>query len=486
MRREHGNAYPFRRWLAVAALAGLSLSVHAERVSRSAFDAFMDLSTGATKHTVGMSRNGVPLATAGVPGATQVGNMNFSHAPGGWPVAGANVDVPSPITGKPLAATAKQGFTKASQAAALGRFAMKVATPLAVGVAIFDLVRELGNEGDWELESSSDGTDNKIWKVTSGTQCLSGCLEFKKSAEYSDGTWTTSLSEACSTYNMLSGYSVSFESVNGPSTCLMRWSYNNSTYTQTVGSRSIPPYDTRQRSQVTEAALVAALAAESGWPTDSSIDRALADAMKSSLVELQNSLDTEYAAQLASEYGRVSGNPVTSTLSDGTTKTETQTCEWVQGIPPGPLEWNCWTNTTTVTPQKTTTETVVKSNPDGTTSTETITKTTPSTTLTGTTTASASELNEKLCSDGSRRVMCSDLDTPVEEVPKSSVSVTYAPDDLGFGSGACPAPYGWSDSLGSHSVSLAPLCDKLSSIVRPLVIAFSLLMAVFIILPRES
>lgn len=495
---EHGNAHPLRRWLVAAALAGLSLiagPAFAERVSRSEFNAFMDIATGATKHTVGISSNGVPLATRGVPGATASGNMNFAHSAGAWPTANATVDIPSPISGKTLTATAKQSFSKASQAAALGRFAAKVVTPIAVGVAIYDLIREVGpTDGDWEVRhrTATDGPgDNFFYKTTSGMVCLSGCKEYRKnSATYPDAnspsSWDKSLVGACSTYNSLSGYAVSVSGANGPNSCLMVWSYDGSTYTQTVPTRDIAPYDTRTRTLMSESQFVSELAAESGWPSNSAIDKALADMMNSGLVDLQNSLNTENAAAISAASTKVVSDPKTEALSDGTTKTTTTTCEWVQGIPPGPLEWRCWDNTTTVTPQKTTLETVTKTNPDGTTTTETITKTTPSTTTTGTTTATASELNQKLCPDGTRRLACADLDTVTQDMPKSTHTVTYAADNLGFGGGSCPAPYAWSDSMGSHSVDLAPLCERLTSVVRPLVIAFSLLLAVFIVLPRET
>lgn len=70
-------------------------------------------------------------------------------------------------------------------------------------------------------------------------------------------------------------------------------------------------------------------------------------------------------------------------------------------------------------------------------------------------------------------------EVPFEELPPEPVEWSS-----GLGSGACPAPWSFSVSIGGTTanpeISLQPLCD-LASILRPLVIAISLVVAAFII-----
>lgn len=468
-----------RRGLVAAALLCVPLIGQAERVSRSAFDAFMDLSTGATKHTVGMSSSGVPLATRGVPGANQVGNMNFSHSAGAWPVASASTDVPSPITGKPLTATASQSFTKASTGAALGRFAAKVVTPLAVGVAIYDLAKELG----WGLRKNPDGT-TAFFEVFEHAQCNVGygTSTYANDSNVSSSQFCIRSSAGSSTYAY--GWSHTSGAYGWPGLSFPCGNYScKAGFVETfLGYTQVAVYT--EEIPKTEAEFAAKIASQSGWPSTSAIDRALADAMKSGLVDLQNSLDTENAAKISAPSSQVTSDPKVETLSDGTTKTTTTTCEWVQGIPPGPLEWRCWDNTTTVQPQKTTTETVVKTNPDGSTSTETITKTTPSTTTTGTTTAQASELDEKLCPDGSRRLVCSELEIPTSDaIPKTTKTLTYTAETVLSG-GSCPADKFM--TLGGTEVKVwnwVQACDYITSYVKPVLLAVAAFIALIIVMP---
>src|SRR5438105_471194 len=84
MKHESNHSGRGRRGLfvllgAVAAVCGLT----AATATRSEFQAFLDLATGASNHTMGFGSNGTPVATSGTGGATGYGNMNFTHTPGG-------------------------------------------------------------------------------------------------------------------------------------------------------------------------------------------------------------------------------------------------------------------------------------------------------------------------------------------------------------------------------------------------------------------
>lgn len=94
--------------------------------------------------------------------------------------------------------------------------------------------------------------------------------------------------------------------------------------------------------------------------------------------------------------------------------------------------------------------------------------------------------DEGLCALFPGIAACASLDTPTEEVPASERTITYSAENLGLGSGACPAPFGFGGTLGTHSIDLAPYCEKVEDIIRPLVILFSLLAAFFIVAPTWS
>lgn len=90
------------------------------------------------------------------------------------------------------------------------------------------------------------------------------------------------------------------------------------------------------------------------------------------------------------------------------------------------------------------------------------------------------------CDKDSKGAACANMDVPEDKIPKSEKTVTYAPENLGFGSGQCPAPIGWSDSLGSHQIDLASYCNMLTTWVKPVVIALALMLAFFIVAPIKG
>lgn len=169
------------------------------------------------------------------------------------------------------------------------------------------------------------------------------------------------------------------------------------------------------------------------------------------------------------------GSPVTTTTTetapDGSTVTKTETK----------------TTTNTYTPTATGSNVSVTHTQVTNTQTSSTNNTTNQTTTTNSTsTNNEPPPTEDMCKANPQIAACAKLDTPTEDVPKRTENLSYVAENLGFGGGSCPAPIGWSDSLGSHSIDLAPLCDKLTGVVRPLVIAFALLAAVFIVMPGKT
>lgn len=178
------------------------------------------------------------------------------------------------------------------------------------------------------------------------------------------------------------------------------------------------------------------------------------------------------------------------------------------------VNWSCPTlsgpakvDQTSKTEQKT----ITRSNPDGTTSTSVTTiittitnnytyegnkvtnreETKTTTTADGVTTEQVenkveekpTEAPSELCKANPDAAMCQKLDTPTGEVPKSTKEVVFQTEDMGWGSGSCPAPFTWNDTLGSHSINLATFCDKITTVVRPLVLLLASLAALAIAMP---
>lgn len=444
-KNDHRYRVAIRAAVVALALGCLSLTAGAAG-SRSEFDAFMDLATGSSKHTVGFGNGGVPITTRGVPGSTAAGNMNFSHTPGGMPNLGGQADVPSPLSGKKVPLNIKQPLTAAQTAGALGRFAKKALPVMGTGIALYDLAKELGfrayndpAEGDIDFEREIPGA------------CSDGspCYEYR----VSPGDWSYSRTGACNAYIAIPGsqggpsstgsgtYYTLFHSVtdtggNGYGVC--KWSVmqtstgqgvtvNQASFDRRVGQPTAPTYESASWEE-----FVAAIASKSGWPDGSAVDRALADAANAGgYLEPM----TQPAVATSAGVAKVDAAPYNTIKSDGTTVTSQESCDWISVT--GGIEWRCGTTTTTSTPEKTTTETVVKTNPDGSTVTEVVTRTTPAGTTTESTTGEPESRSD--CDDGSggTRVGCAELDTPEGEIPKSTKTITYSEENV-FGSGSCP------------------------------------------------
>lgn len=85
--------------------------------------------------------------------------------------------------------------------------------------------------------------------------------------------------------------------------------------------------------------------------------------------------------------------------------------------------------------------------------------------------------SEDICEKNPDSLACAELDTPEGEIPRDTIEITFQPDDLGLGSGTCPADR----QIGPHTFSYAATCSTLSTYVYPLVIALSMFGALLII-----
>jgi hypothetical protein len=408
--------------LGALAFAFVCSSASAAAVGRSEFDAFnsfMDATLGNGKQTVGFGPGGQPMVTTGVPGTNAVGNMDITHATGGWPVAGGGASMNTPVPGQKLPLNVKVPLNKAATAAAIGRFAAKVVTPLVVGMALYDLAKELGYGVGGQ---NVDGSPQWMKPVATGCTALPCYL------------WTTTNGDTSIIYYTQEGACRAFATNTG-SDAYPNWAY---TYVSTYGtsgqcvvvasndSNTYYPVGANRGASVgttapvsgTLADLVSAIAAQSGWPSGSAIDRAVADTVNGGEVTVADSTPVS----VTSTTPTVSGAPYNTVMSDGSTRTDQMSCGWVADLF-GAVTFNCWTQSTISKPGTTSTSTTITTNPDGTTTTSSVTSSTPSTTATGTSTGTATP-----------SITCGLPGTPACRIDETGTrgTVTIALDEVGI------------------------------------------------------
>lgn len=155
----------------------------------------------------------------------------------------------------------------------------------------------------------------------------------------------------------------------------------------------------------------------------------------------------------------------------------------------GPTDPGTQTTTTTTTAKNTYTPApfTSSSGPSMTTTQQTQTVTNIINNITNITTTENTTITEsddspekeqkEFCEQNPDSLVCAELDTPEAEIPRDTVNITFAPENLGFGAGTCPAD----KQIGPHTFSYAATCDILASYVRPLVIALALFGALLIV-----
>jgi hypothetical protein len=452
-----------------------------------AYNAFRDQALGGTKHTVGFSNGGTPVITRGVPGApanTKAGNMNATHTAGGPENLGGQSDIPTPV-GQTLPVNVRQPLDAASLGLALAHFAANFYLPVAIGVAIYDLAKEL-NIG---MSPNSTGTGyvftqnefmGDVGYVYDFHTLVGGIPVYWSGAEDACRyTWSYVANVSATNYGV---YVSTTQPGGAGSQVICKGEFHaksNGSLQSTVASGmarqacsgSACPSQ-QNLGNLSESQLASLIASQSGWPSGSAIDRATADMINGNGGPFADPSPAGLATLSPDTTTSVTGAPYNTVQSDGSTSTNTQTCAWVVPFNLGTAEYRCWVTTSTTTAPKTqtTTTTVVQSNPDGTTSTSTQTATTvtPSTTTTGT---STSPPVTDLCIQHPEIIACQRMGTAptAETIPTQSVPVSITP--ITFAApGGCPAPINYAMLGRSYTLSYQPMCD-LMSMLAPLFIA---------------
>lgn len=258
--------------------------------SQGAFDKFMTLAEGTGKHTVGMGTNGTPIVTSGVPGPTQVGNMNIGHTAGGMPEIRGSAQLPTPSPTTKLPIDVRVPLAAGTLGPALLNFAKRVFTPLTVGFAIMDLFNELGfgasRNGAGELlltrdtagvidgfDYANDAVTPTVW-YASATQACTARIAARNASVQTAGTWVR--------YDFVS------VTQGAANMCRVNTVYQNCTNCSQFNQNDVAwqGNPTRPKTIFTTSTIPAthqefldAVAAKSGWPAASKVSPALADAV---------------------------------------------------------------------------------------------------------------------------------------------------------------------------------------------------------------
>lgn len=152
----------------------------------------------------------------------------------------------------------------------------------------------------------------------------------------------------------------------------------------------------------------------------------------------------------------------------------------------GPTDSGTRTTTKTTTAQNSYSGDTMTTTTVTTTTTNITNNITNNTTNVGTSTEETDKAPEKekpTCEENPDSLECAELDTPEGEIPRDEIQITFAPVDLGLGSGSCPNDR----FLGPGLVySYAPTCGMLSSYGRYLVWLLSSFSAIGIIFTGRS
>lgn len=437
-----------RRWRQrlAGALVGLLVAVfscgaQAKLAGKSEFQAFMDLSTGVNQHTISFAGTGTPVVTTGTAGSTAVGGMNIVHDATGMPYAKGNIKVPAP-SGSGAATALVKSAKFANVGRALFRFGVSFLGPVGIGLSIYDTLKSMNPP--WDMDNPTANTTHAILKPVSNHSCA---LTATEQSAYD--TWLAAHSPPRTAQTTYGSGSCSFNGVwfNPACACVVTDVFQVKSDTVTINY-----------TPATEDEFASAIDTTPSW-SNGNIDRAIADAVNAGQqITVPDPADQPSSVSCTDQ--TIPGSAVTKTNSDGSTYTEQ--VDWVATCSGAVIGY------------------LKKSNVTSTSSTGTVT------TSTTTTTGEPDPNKTNDCQSGDTTAKCAKLDVPTGDVPTTTKTVSWAEKSLGFGAGSCPPPYGWHDSLGNHAIDLAPLCDKITTIVKPIILAFALLTAYFIVAGIKS
>lgn len=379
------------------------------------------------------------LSTDGAAGVQASGTGNIKNP------SGNNVPV-----------NVKARIPNASVAGAIGRAAKKIASsvsgPLGIGVALWELGKEIG------FDLSKDSTGELVVTKPDPNVCsVAPCYQFALGGF----PWRSSRLTACqdwkyggTTYEYRNirvgattgdqGYGHCLGDVHGISNGV----YYTTNQTSIYGSTVAPSPAAYLPSSMQE--LQDAIALKSGWPSTSAISRAIADSVAATGEKLSTGSPT--VSGPATSPGITT---TTNNTTNNTTKTETTTHNHTYAGD-------------TVTTTNITNTTVINNTTGDTISNETTTST------------SSPEPTADQCKDYPDSAGCAKLgEIPeADELTKKTEAVSVVA--VAFAGGSCPPPVSFSVMSQSHSFSYGPLCDRLA-VLKFLFLAIAGVLAAYIL-----
>lgn len=427
--------YDLRRLLPRSAIMALCLvclgAFHSPVIAQSgtvsrdaAFGRFMGNVTGAGQTTIGFGSNGTPVSSPS--------NSTLSTS-GGTGVSVARTGSVYNPSGKPYNISAT-GTVPASKLAPIMVKAGKAIPILGTGVALYELFKEIGLNPVRNPDGSTtfgyqdvrtgtltcnDAPGTKYYSASEGRIYALYYPPGSNIGPYAPGGWINS-----------GTFCQSFMSPNG--------------FWPRVHYITAPTMPAEQQLDDNEVADM--IASKSGWPSSSWFARAAAQAM-----------DT-VEDQVLPETVKVTG-PATST---GTTKT-TNNSDGTKTVEATTYNHTYNNNTISTTTITTITNYNAANEP-----------------VSSSTKTETPEEKPDQCALDPQSIACARLDSPETEVPKTTKSLTYAPEDLGLGGGACPAPIPVNTSRGNWSLDLDSYCTATTTYVRPMVILVAMFLAYLI------
>ncbi len=380
------------------------------------------------------------------PGAKAAGNTGYAIVNGSLQGSATGK---LPLGSNVIDVTARVIPDKPSVGAAVGKFLFKVSFPLQVGIAAYDLIKELG----FDAANDSDGA-LQLTKPDPSVCSVAPCYEYATRTNSTVDTTATGFfktkEQACEVSR------ASYDAVAGPTNdpvvafvegnnCRVAYHYNGVQYTAWSSSfyiRSVAP-SAGSPVPATQQELADKIASQSGWTSSSAFPEVVRQAVESG---------ETITAPSPTVTGPSTVQGPKSTATEGGKTVEKQTV------------YNINYNSNQVS--YTTTVTTVTTNSDGSKTTATETK--------------EQDKEPDECAKNPDTLNCLDLGTPTSDVLKKSThAVNVVATAFASGSG-CPVPLSFSVRGLSYSISYQPVCDRLA-ILRVLFIAMAGVIAAFIL-----
>ncbi len=380
------------------------------------------------------------------PGAKAAGNTGYAIVNGSLQGSATGK---LPLGSNVIDVTARVIPDKPSLGAAVGRFIYKVAWPLQVGSAVYDLIKEMG------LDASRDESGALSIVRPDPNRCTaSPCYQYQlrdPSTLQGVGDWHKDKAAAC-----VAGRAIADAKHGGaPSTSYSMdasacyYVYSTSPYSLAYNflQRTVSP-NPDATVPMTQQQLADKIASESGWPSSSNFPEVVRQTLESG---------ETITAPTPTVTGPSTVQGSKSTTTEGGRTVEKQT---VYNIT---YNNNQVSYTTTVT-------TITNENGQTTTSTET----------------KENEPPPDECAKNPDSLNCADLDVPAGEIPRTSKNIVYTPESW-FGGGTCPAD----KTMTTHGMTIKVWdwqgsCYWLVNYFRPILLIIATIVALMIVLPRGN